>query len=154
MRYNFRNYTFEPLHVSCKDWSFLRLAAKHASTSNHHRFRLGAVVVKSRSVLSHGVNIPKKSPQTPPQRESIHAEVTALKGVKNPVGSTVYVSRLDSSGALALAKPCEYCIEHMIANGITQVVFSVSENEARSFYLDSIEWKGYVIKNGRSGNFF
>ena len=154
MRYKFRNYSFDPVHVSCQDWSFLRLAAKHASGSNHHRFRLGAVVVKSRSVLSHGVNIPKKSPDTPPARESIHAEVTALRGVKNPHGSTLYVSRLNSNGELALAKPCEYCIEHMFHNGISQVVFSVSENEARSFYLDSIEWKGYVIKNGRSGNFF
>jgi deoxycytidylate deaminase len=154
MRYKFRNYEFEPLHVSCQDWSFLRLAAKQASNSNHHRFKLGAVVVKSRSVLSQGVNIAKKSPDTPPQRESIHAEVSALKGAKNPSGSTMYVARLNSDYGLALAKPCEYCIQHMLNNGVEQVVFSINENEARSFYLASIEWKGYQIKNGTDGNFF
>lgn len=148
MRYRFRHYNFEPLHVSCQDWSFLRLAAKQAFLSNHHRFRLGAVVVKSRSVLSQGVNIPKKSPSTPPHRESIHAEVNALRGVKNPKNATVYVARLDSNNELAMAKPCEYCIEHMIANGINRVVFSLSKNEAMSFYLDTVVWKGYVTKNG------
>lgn len=154
MRYKFKNYTFTPLHVSCQDWSFLRLAAKQAFCSNHHKFRLGAVVVKSRSVLSQGVNIPKKSPSTPPHRESIHAEVNALKSVKNSKGSTIYVARLDSSDNLALAKPCEYCIEHMIANGVNQVVFSISENKAMSFYLNSVEWKGYVTKNERESRIF
>lgn len=154
MRYQFKNYTFESVHVSCRDWSFLRLAAKQALSSNHHRFRLGAVVVKSRSVLSQGVNIPKKSPDTPPHRESIHAEVTALKGVKNPNGATIYVARLNSNDKMALAKPCEYCINHMMHNGIEQVIFSLSETEARSFYLDSVKWKGYQIKDGQNGNFF
>lgn len=154
MRYRFKNYEFEPLHVSCQDWSFLRLAAKHAMNSNHHRFRLGAVVVKSRSVLSQGINIAKKSPETPPHRESIHAEVNALKGVKNPSGATMYVARLNSNNGLALAKPCEYCIQHLMNNGIDQVVFSVNENEARSFCMSSINWKGYHIKNGTHGNFF
>jgi tRNA(Arg) A34 adenosine deaminase TadA len=115
---------------------------------------LGAVIVKSGRVLSQGVNIPKKDPLTPPCRESIHAEVTALKGVKNPSGSTLYVARLNSSDELALAKPCEYCINHMVFNGVQKVVFSVSNNEARSFYIDSIEWKGYLIKDGQNGNFF
>lgn len=154
MRYKFKNYTFQSIHVSCQDWSFIRLAAKSAYTSNHHRFRLGAVVVKSRSVLSQGVNTVKKNTHTPPHRESIHAEVMALRNVKNVKGSTVYVARLDSSSNLALAKPCEYCIEHMIANGVHQVVFSIDKNQARSFYLNSVEWKGDVIKNGTHGNFF
>jgi len=154
MRYKFRNYSFESLHVSCRDWAFLRVAYKNAICSNHHRFKLGAVVVKSGRVLSQGVNIPKKDPSTPPHRESIHAEVNALKGIKNPCGATMYVARLNNSNEFALAKPCEYCIQHMIANGISKVVFSVSNNEARSFYLDSIIWKGYQIKNGQHGNFF
>jgi deoxycytidylate deaminase len=153
-RYKFKNYSFESIHVSCRDWAFLRLAAKNAMSSNHHRFRLGAVVVKRGRVLSQGVNIPKKDPYTPPHRESIHAEVNALKGVKNPDGATLYVARLNSTDDLALAKPCEYCINHMLDNNIQKVVFSVSKNEARSFYLDSLSWKGYQIKNGQHGNFF
>jgi len=147
MRYKFRNYTFDSEYVSCKDFSFMRLAAKVAAISDHHRFRLGAVVVKSGRVLSQGVNVPKKNPYTPPHRESVHAEVNAIRGVVDPSGATVYVARLDSFDNMALAKPCEYCIKHMEANGIYRVVFSVSENDAQSFDLDSVVWKGYKYKN-------
>jgi tRNA(Arg) A34 adenosine deaminase TadA len=148
MRYKFRTYSFDSEYVSCKDFSFLRLAAKVASISDHHRFRLGSVVVKSGRVLSQGVNVAKKSPNTPPHRESVHAEVNAIRGVTEPDGATVYVARLDSFDAMALAKPCEYCVSHMQANGIYRVVFSVSENDAESFDLDSVFWKGYKYKNG------
>lgn len=146
MRYKFRDYNFEDAYVSCKDFSFLRQAAKQAAGSNHHKFRLGAVVVKSGRVMGNGVNTPKKSPDTPPQRESVHAEVNALKSVKDPEGATIYVARLSVHNEMALAKPCEYCIEHLIANGVYRVVFSVAKNIAQSFYLDSIEWNGYLTK--------
>ena len=136
--------------MSCKDFSFLRLAGKVAAISDHHRFRLGAVVVKSGRVLSHGVNVTKKGPETPPERESVHAEVNAMRGVASLQGATIYVARLDSFDGLALAKPCEYCIHHMMENGIARVVFSTSENDAESFYLDSVSWKGYRYKNEQS----
>lgn len=119
-----------------------------AARSEHHRFRLGAVVVKSGRVLSRGVNVSKKGPDTPPFRESVHAEVMAMKTVVGLSGATVYVARLNSFDGMALAKPCEHCINHMIHNGIQRVVFSASESDAKSFYIDSIVWKGYVNKNG------
>lgn len=125
----------------------LRVAAKQAAISNHHKFKLGAVLVKGGRVLSSGFNIPKKGPDTPPCRESIHAEVVTIKGAKKPDGATIYVARLSNSGKLALAKPCEYCIEHMKANGLYRVVFSVSDSVAESFYLDSVEWKGFLTKD-------
>jgi deoxycytidylate deaminase len=147
MRYKFREYEFDSSHVSCKDFSFLRQATKQAFNSNHHRFRLGAIVVKSGRVLSHGINIPKKSPITPPYRESIHAEVNAIRNAKNPSGATLYVARLSATDELAIAKPCEYCVEHMIENGIQRVVYSVSNNNAESYYIDSINWLGYKSKS-------
>lgn len=146
MRYKFREYDFERGHVSCKDFSMLRVAAKQAASSNHHKFKLGAVLVRGGRVLSSGVNIAKKGPDTPPCRESIHAEVMAIKGAKKTEGATIYVARLSNAGRLALAKPCEYCIEHMNANGIYRVVFSISDSVAESFYLDSVEWKGFLTK--------
>lgn len=143
MRYKFRSYNYDPTHVSCSDFSKLRIAAKVAATSNHHKFRLGAVVVKSGRVLSYATNIPRKGPDTPPFRESIHAEVAAMKGVKKIDGATIYVARLDSFDNLALSMPCEYCVEHMISCGVNRVVFSINQTEARSYYLDSIVWEGY-----------
>lgn len=116
--------------------------------SNHHKFRLGAIVVRSGRVLGHGVNIPKKGPDTPPYRESVHAEVNAIRMAKNPDGTTVYVARLDSKGRLALAKPCEYCVDHMLANGVQRVVFSINNTDANSFYLDSVNWLDYKEKSG------
>jgi deoxycytidylate deaminase len=148
MRYRFKSYTYDREYVSCKDFSFLRFASKVAALSDHHRFRLGAVVVKSGRVLSQGVNVTKKGPDTPPFRESIHAEVNAMRWASDLDGSTIYVARLNSSEKLALAKPCEYCINHMLHNNVKKVVFSTSENDASAFYLNSIVWKGYVSKNG------
>lgn len=148
MRYKFREYEFESEHVSCKDFSFLRQAARQAMTSTHHRFKLGAVLVKSGRVLSQGINVAKKTPLTPPHRESIHAEMTAIRNAKNPHGGTIYVARMSSAGEMANAKPCEYCVEHMLENGIYRVVFSVSENVAESYCLDSINWLGYRSKSG------
>lgn len=147
MRYKFLEYGFESSHVSCKDFSFLRQAAKQALYSNHHRFRLGAIVVKSGRVLSQGINIAKKSPNTPPFRESIHAEVNAIRNAKNPDGATIYVARLNSTDSLANAKPCEYCVEHMFENGISRVVFSISDSIAESYDLDSVHWIGYRTKS-------
>jgi pyrimidine deaminase RibD-like protein len=92
-------------------------------------------------VLSYGTNVPRKGPETPPFRESIHAEVTAMRGVKKIEGSTLYVVRLDSRNKMALSMPCEYCVEHMISCGVDRVVFSVSETEAKSYYLNSIRWE-------------
>ena len=146
VRYKFREYEFESTHVSCKDFSFLRQAAKQAFYSNHHRFRLGAIVVKSGRVLSQGTNISKKGPATPPYRESIHAEVVAIRNAKITDGGTLYVARLSSLDHMAVAKPCEYCVEHMLENGIQRVVFSVSNNHAESYYLDTISWLGFREK--------
>ena len=146
VRYKFREYEFESTHVSCKDFSFLRQAAKQAFYSNHHRFRLGAIVVKSGRVLSQGTNISKKGPATPPYRESIHAEVVAIRNAKITEGGTLYVARLSSLDHMAVAKPCEYCVEHMLENGIQRVVFSVSNNHAESYYLDTISWLGFREK--------
>lgn len=84
----------------------------------------------------------KKGPDTPPFRESIHAEVSAIKNTKNVDGATLYVARLSSYGEMAIAKPCEYCVEHMIANNIHRVVFSVDSANAESYYLDTVNWIG------------
>lgn len=146
VRYKFREYEFESTHVSCKDFSFLRQAAKQAHSSNHHRFRLGAIVVRSGRVLSQGINISKKGPATPPYRESIHAEVVAIRNAKITDGATLYVARLSSHGNMAIAKPCEYCVEHMLENNIQRVVFSVSNSCAESYYLNTINWLGLKDK--------
>jgi len=142
MKYRFKSYSYDSEYVSCKDFSFLTLAGKVASLSEHHRFRLGAVVVKSGRVLSQGVNVAKKGPDTPPFRESVHAEVNAMRGVNGIEGATVYVARLDACDDLVMAKPCEYCITHMKNNFVRRVVFSTNNNDAESFYLDSVSWNG------------
>lgn len=150
MHYVIRQYKYDSDYISCKDFSFLRLAGKTALLSQHHNFRLGAVVVKSGRVLSQGVNVKGRTQYTPPRRESIHAEVNALRGLSDCEGTTVYVARLDAFDRLALAKPCEHCVEHMLENGVKRVVFSISENDADSFSVSSVEWGRLVSKRSVS----
>ena len=143
--YDAYNYEQEP--VSNTDKAFLSTAAKLATTSPN-RFKMAAIVVKSGRVLGGDINLNKISPFTPPRRFSTHAEIRAMKVARrsNPSGSTIYVARLDSQEDHALAKPCAWCVEHMLAMNINRVVFSVDSSEASSFYLNTVTWNTYLYE--------
>jgi tRNA(Arg) A34 adenosine deaminase TadA len=136
--YNLYDYYSEP--VSNTDTSFLSAACKIAQTSDY-RFRMAALLVKSGRVLGGDVNVPRITPDTPPQRCSTHAEVRVLKSTKNTQGSTLYVARLLLNGEVAMAKPCVWCLETIISSGVSKVVFTIDDYRADSFYTNIIEWK-------------
>lgn len=134
-------YSYIPEQVSNTDKAFLSTAAKLATTSPN-RFKMAAIVVKSGRVLGGDVNLNKISPLTPPRRFSTHAEIRAMKVARrsNTVGATIFVARLDAQEDHALAKPCAWCVEHMIAMNINKVVFSIDNDYASSFYLNTVSW--------------
>jgi len=135
--YDTYRYINEPL--SNNDISFLTATAKIAATSTY-RFRMAALIVKSGSVLGGNVNMPKITPDTPPNRMSTHAEIRALKSVKNVQGATIYIARLKSQDQCGLAKPCIWCMNHMINAGISKVVFTINDGVGSSFYVNMITW--------------
>lgn len=138
------DYTFNPSHkISKSDSSFLAVSSKLAATSNN-RFRVGAIVVKSGRVLGGSANLTKKSPSTPPNRFSTHAEIAALKVASETEGSTLYISRLNSSDEPALARPCSWCIQKILESGIYRVVYTVTTTRSEHFYTSSVEWSQYA----------
>jgi len=126
--------------LSNSDTSFLSATAKIAQTSDY-RFRMAAMIVKSGRVLGGDTNSPKISPNTPPKRVSTHAEIRAIRGVKNTEGSTMYVARLSSEGSTALSKPCVWCLQHIIDAGISRIVYTDNEGHGVSFRTDMITWR-------------
>lgn len=125
--------------VSKSDYSFLSVATKLAATSDN-RFRVGALVVKSGRVFGGSANITKKSPSTPPNRFSTHAEIAALRIASQTQDATLYVSRLSSTDTQALAKPCAWCIQEILESGIYRVVYTVSDKISKYFYTSNLVW--------------
>lgn len=143
--YDAYNYVEES--VSNTDKAFLASTAKLALTSPN-RFKMAAIVVKSGRVLGGDINLNKVSPLTPPNRFSTHAEIRAMKVARRsqPSGSTIFVARVDANESHALARPCAWCVEHMLSININKVVFTTGEDNASSFYLNSVTWNNYLYE--------
>lgn len=140
LRNPYKQYDYIPEVISNTDNSFLAATAKIALTSQY-RFRMAALLVKSGRVLGGDTNIHRITPDTPPNRCSTHAEIRVIKNTKNIQGSTIFIARLLSNDTIALAKPCVWCLEHIINAGISRVVFTQNNNSASCFYTDMVIWK-------------
>lgn len=132
------DYDYISDEVSIGDWRKILRAATIAENSKH-RFRIGAVVVRSRKPIATSCNEKTSHPLVPPYRFSFHAEAKALSSVQNPKGTTVYVARLDAFDKLILARPCLYCISLMLDLDVDRVVFSSGPNACDSFHLSSVK---------------
>lgn len=112
----------------------IRLATKQAKESKFVRARVGAVIVRGNRVLSTGCNRIGYSHflRNRPFPESIHAEQQAITGLLKErrghelVGSTMYVSRVNNSGAARLSRPCSYCQRLIEAVGIRRVIYTTN----------------------------
>lgn len=140
MKDPYSKYDFVEDSLSNSDLSFLSATAKIAQTSDY-RFRMAALIVKSGRVLGGDTNSPKISPSTPPKRVSTHAEIRAMKGVKNTQGATMYIARLSSGGTTLLSRPCVWCLCHIIDAGISRIVYTDNEGHGASFRTDMITWR-------------
>lgn len=134
----YHDYDFIDTPVSKKESSFLAAASKIAATSPN-RFRMGALIVKSGRVLGGAVNITKRSPSTPPNRFSTHAEIAAMNTASETNGATLYVARLDKFDSTVMAQPCGWCMQKILEYGIYRVVFTTGD-QPTSFYTDMVSW--------------
>ncbi len=103
--------------------------AKEASRNSTYRHRLGAVIVKKNRILSVGFNKPEKThPRSGNLFRTTHAELDAILRCpeESLKGSTIFVVREAASG-LAMAKPCQFCLELIKAVGIKRVVYSTDD---------------------------
>lgn len=125
-----RSATTEQFSRSQK--SFLNLAMKTAEASECTQ-RHGAVLVKSGSVLSIGLNKWRNDVNLTHELfatgnisgVSIHAEMDALARVRNPAGAVLYIARVNKQGDPMMSKPCAACAKAIEEAGITKVVYTI-----------------------------
>ena len=89
----------------------------------------GAVIVKGGRVLSVGINKFRNHPLII-QPEiiktvcSVHAEVDALRKIKDARGATIYVARVNNRGAERMSRPCNYCYDAIRKAGISKIIYT------------------------------
>lgn len=123
------------LSVSSSDLRWIRNAMKVASDGDGG-YRLGAVVVKSGSVLGSGSNRRRNDPATAHGVDrsawSVHAEAACLRNLKNGKarGATLYVARVSVRGAARMSRPCTNCQIEAMRVGITKMVYTTTNGVA------------------------
>jgi len=107
---------------------YFDIAKKIASRSNHHKYRLGCVIVKGKVVIGMGWNMKKTHPRSPHPYCHVHAEFMAIMSAGQDrellEGSTCYVYRESKTGYLAMAKPCPSCMGMLKSYGIKVVSYT------------------------------
>lgn len=110
----------------------VKLAIKEAKKSKYEQ-RVGAVIIKRKSILSCGHNYSHKSvkklhPRFRLYKNSIHAEVDCIiKARRNLAGTTMYVVRINNRGQLMNSKPCKHCFMYIEHAGIKRVYYSIDK---------------------------
>jgi tRNA(Arg) A34 adenosine deaminase TadA len=111
----------------------MKIAKTVAAGSTGGRFRLGAVLVRGKSVIRKATNQEKTHPfkiRHHPDRayKGLHAEVAALRGLRpyDVAGADLYVFRLKADGSSGLSKPCPVCMWFLTDMKIDRVYYSLN----------------------------
>jgi len=97
--------------------------------SSSERMKHGAVIVKGGRVMSVGINKFRNHPLII-QPEiiktvcSVHAEMDALRKIRDARGATIYVARVNNGGKTRLSRPCNYCYKAIREAGINKIVYT------------------------------
>lgn len=123
------------LTVSASDLRWVRSAMRVASDGDGG-YRLGAVAVRSGSVLATGCNRRRNDPATAHGVDrsawSVHAEDACLKNIRpgRARGATLYVARVSVRGSARLARPCTSCQLEALRAGIAKMVYTTTNGVA------------------------
>lgn len=102
------------------DRTMFARAAEIATSGNHVRVRVGAVVSKGHRIISLAHNVRGETPNIPHYLG--HAERRALGAARNK--STMYIARLGAYGGLMPSHPCAQCTVAIELNSkIKQIVY-------------------------------
>lgn len=110
----------------------VRVAVKEAKKSKYEQ-RVGAVIVKRKSIVSRGHNYPHRSvkklhPRFQEWPNSVHAEVDCIiKARQDLAGTTMYVIRINKRGQLVNSRPCKRCFMYIEHVGIKRVYYSIDK---------------------------
>lgn len=118
--------------ITSKDKRWVALAKKMLPYSNHHNYRMVAVLVKGGRIISYGTNSigPAAFFLRFAENRGRHCEVRCLFGLarKYTKGATLYVVGETKLGNIVLSKPCPSCLEFIGRMGLRRVVYHSIED--------------------------
>lgn len=105
---------------------YLRILKRLALCSDHHSHKMSCILVRGGKIIGRGYNMLKSHPNSPhPRFRQRHAEFNAIISASYDVrGATAYIFREQKDGTLAIAKPCTSCSAFLVANGVTEIIYS------------------------------
>jgi hypothetical protein len=86
---------------------------KAASKSTHHCQKHATIVFRGGAVLAVANN-----------NERFHAEVRALRGLKDASGTVLVSVRVGKDGGFRNAYPCDKCMDYIRARGVSIIHYS------------------------------
>ena len=107
--------------------------AYRIALQSQSKFRMGAILTKGSNVINVGVNnMYKTHPITSRYTHrplGTHAEVSVCKRVtpEDIIGSTIYICRVLKNGKIAMAAPCECCMQILTLFSVRGVYFSTDQ---------------------------
>ena len=111
--------------------------AKTEAKKSTHRFKVGAVIFNKKKIISSGHNFGRRSvrsllPSFQKRKNSVHAEVDSIIKAKTDLkGMSMLVVRVNSTGNLALAKPCDHCMTYIKHVELKDVYYSTYDKIER-----------------------
>lgn len=112
----------------------VKLCISEMEQSEHPLYKMGAVVFKGSRIISSGHN-QFRSSNIPSQYkkfdDTLHAEQAAILGVewKRMKNSSILVMRMNQSGNISMAYPCNYCYESIVYIGIKWIYYTNRQGE-------------------------
>ncbi|MGW3134945.1 deaminase [Streptomyces sp. NPDC001139] len=105
----------------------IELALKQAMRSSC-RQRVGAVLTRGSRIIAASPNRRRNNPAVTFIHATFHAEEAVLRRASRADGTTIYVARVDSTGAPKIAKPCLRCQRALIQAGVTRAHYTIEPN--------------------------
>jgi len=106
--------------------NFFDLARKISKLSNHHKHKMGCVLVYKNKPISFGVNQLKTHTRSPHKFKMVHAEFHAILNSKldNFKDCSIYIFRETPGGRMAKAFPCSSCLQMLKTLDIKEVYYT------------------------------
>ena len=124
-----------------KDFKFFDVAKAVSKTSSYNAYKIGAVIVNKKEIISVGCNVKKTHPMqkklnplrysnwddvSPKLHHFLHAEMSAIIHSDNKDLSkmSIYVYRETKEGKMANSRPCNACMQALREKGIKRIFYT------------------------------
>ena len=127
-----------------KEMALFRAAKAVSEFGNHHRHKVGAVVVLKHRIISSGCNSTKTHPLqkqynqyrfTEDSVHTCHAELVALLPlIKDEVdlsNASIFIYREHKNHTIACARPCKSCMQLIKDCGVKRIFYTTEDGYAR-----------------------